>query len=119
MTAAYLGPNRRRAERRQTHTMNLGDPRDRRSYGPDADRRQQALCGVVSGMTAEDMQRLLEVHRKMESRRQSYFVLAISTPRIALTAGIFADSEEDAKVIACRLHGGSPADWMLESEESR
>lgn len=56
----YIGPERRQRERRKPLPLNL-DP-DRRT----TERRQEALAGVIVGLTAEGVEALRELYEKYD-----------------------------------------------------
>lgn len=65
--SVYIGPERRKGQR-ATRNRDLGG----RLGGPERrtgiDRRQEALAGVIVGLTAEEMLRLAEIWRALDDR---------------------------------------------------
>lgn len=63
MPQPYLGPERRKAQRRQSSTNN-GEYLDRRGY---KERRQDATAIIVAGLSAEGMLALRDTFRLLAS----------------------------------------------------
>lgn len=66
MSAAYIGPERRQQDRRlpaRQHMSAYAVEIERRS---SKNRRQQALSGVIAGLTAEEMEQLAVAWRAIE-----------------------------------------------------
>lgn len=65
--AAYIGPERRKGQRRGSGLVtNFGETHDieRRT----TERRQEALAGVIAGLTAEDMLKLADLWKLHEAQ---------------------------------------------------
>lgn len=66
--AAYIGPERRKGQRRDPKRQHVRISNDERRGRLGEDRRQEALAGVIVGLTAEDMLKLADLWKLYEAQ---------------------------------------------------
>jgi hypothetical protein len=65
----YIGRDRRQGQRRDPQSFVHRELRGQAERRVGADRRQEALAGVIVGMSAEDMALLADFWRSIEEKR--------------------------------------------------